>query len=99
ATATSTAAEIAALQARSEALNQQYGLGGADNSAEIAALQARSEALNQQYSLGDSAPSDYSGGLTIQRPTADDALLVGGLLLTTAGATFVVRRTTQGRPA
>jgi hypothetical protein len=97
ATATSAAAEIAALQARSEALNQQYGLGDADTSAEIAALQARSEALNQQYGLGDAG--DSSGGLTIQRPTAADGLLVGGLLLTIAGATFVVRRTAPGRPA
>jgi hypothetical protein len=97
---TSTAAEIAALQARSEALNQQYGLGDAGNSAEIAALQARSEALNQQYGLGDSAATGSSGGLTLQQPTADDALLVGGLLLTIAGATFVVRRTAHhGRPA
>jgi len=92
-------AEIAALQARSEALNQQYGLGDAGNSAEIAALQARSEALNQQYKLGDSAVADSSGGLTLQTPTVDDALLVGGLLLTIAGATFVVRRSAPGRPA
>ena len=97
--ATSTAAEIAALQARSEALNQQYGLGDAGTSAEIAALQARSEALNQQYKLGDSAVADSSGGLTLQTPTVDDALLVGGLLLTIAGATFVVRRSAPGRPA
>jgi hypothetical protein len=88
------------LQARSEALDQQYGLGDAGNSAEIAALQARSEALNQQYGLGDSAATGSSGGLTLQQPTADDALLVGGLLLTIAGATFVVRRTAHhGRPA
>jgi hypothetical protein len=93
------AAEIAALQARSEALNEQYGLGDAGNAAEIAALQARSQAMNEQYGLGASAAGDTSGGLTIDRATADDALLVGGLLLTIAGATFVVRRTAGGRPA
>jgi hypothetical protein len=37
--------------------------------------------------------------LTVDRATADDALLVGGLLLTIAGATFVVRRSARGRPA
>jgi hypothetical protein len=97
--ATSTAAEIAALQARSEALDQKYGLGDAGNAAEIAALQARSEALDQKYGLGGSGAADSSGGLTVDRATADDALLVGGLLLTIAGATFVVRRSARGRPA
>jgi hypothetical protein len=48
--ATSTA--DAALQARSEALNQQHGLGTAGAAAEAAALEARSEALNQQHGLG-----------------------------------------------
>jgi hypothetical protein len=62
-----------------------------------AALGARSEALNQEYGLGSATESD--GGLTLQAPTADDALLIGGLLLTIAGATFAVRRTAGARPA
>ena len=40
------------LGARSEALNQKYGLGTAGNAAAEAALEARSEALNQKYGLG-----------------------------------------------
>jgi hypothetical protein len=39
------------LGARSEALNQEYGLGTTGDAAE-AALGARSEALNQEYGLG-----------------------------------------------
>jgi hypothetical protein len=97
-TATSTAAASAALEARSEALNQEYGLGTAGDAAASAALEARSEALNQEYGLGGSA-TEPSGGLTLEAPTADDALLIGGLLLTIAGATFAVRRTAGGRPA
>jgi hypothetical protein len=121
------AAELDALRARSEALNEEYGLGAAGNAAEVDALRARSEALNEEYGLGAAVggPSDpavralelrgaamnaeyglggaeatdSSAGVTIDRPTADDALLVGGLLLTIAGATFVVRRGARGRPA
>jgi hypothetical protein len=121
------AAELDALRARSEALNEEYGLGAAGNAAELDALRARSEALNEEYGLGAAVggPSDpavralelrgaamnaeyglggaeatdSSAGVTIDRPTADDALLVGGLLLTIAGATFVVRRGARGRPA
>ena len=120
-----TAGETAAaeaLGARSEALNQQYSLGATDDAAAAEALAARSEALNQQYSLGatddaaaealaarsaalneelglGSSRTEPSGGLTLERPTADDALIIGGLLLTIAGATFAVRRTATGRPA
>jgi hypothetical protein len=97
-TATSTAAASAALGARSEALNQEYGLGTAGDAAAADALGARSEALNQEYGLGASATAS-SGGLTLEAPAADDALLIGGLLLTIAGATFAVRRTAGGRPA
>jgi hypothetical protein len=123
---TSTADASTALGARSEALNQQYGLGTAGEAAAAEALGARSEALNQQYSLGatdDAAAAqalaalaarseglnqelglggsraEPSGGLTLERPAADDALIIGGLLLTIAGATFAVRRTATGRPA
>jgi hypothetical protein len=98
-TATSTAAADAALAARSEALNQEYGLGTAGDAAAEAALAARSEALNQEYGLGTATESD--GGFTLEAPTptADEALLFGGLLLTIAGATFVARRTSGGRPA
>jgi hypothetical protein len=96
-TATSAAAD-AALTARSEALNQQYGLGASGEAAADAALTARSEGLNQQYGLGGSA-AESDGGLTLEAPTPADALLVGGLLLTIAGATFAVRRTAGGRLA
>ena len=96
--ATSTADESAALQARSEALNQQYGLGTAGDAAEAAALEARSEALNQQHGLGGST-TESAGGWTLEEANAGDALLIGGLLLTIVGAAFVVRRTPGARPA
>ena len=70
----------------------------ATSTAEADALQARSEGLNQEFGLGSSA-TESSGGLTLEGATADDALLIGGLLLTIAGATFAVRRTAGGRPA
>jgi hypothetical protein len=90
--------ENAALEARSEALNQQHGLGTAGTAAENAALEARSEALNQQHGLGGST-TESAGGWTLQEANVDDALLIGGLLLTIAGATFAVRRTAGARPA
>jgi hypothetical protein len=96
-TATSATAADAALTARSEAMNQQYGLGASGEAAADAALTARSEAMNQQYGLGSATESD--SGLTLEAPSGQDALLVGGLLLTIAGATFAVRRTAEGRPA
>jgi hypothetical protein len=96
--ATDDAAAAEALAARSEALNQQYSLGATDDAAAAEALAARSEALNQEYGLGSSR-TEPSGGLTLERPAADDALIIGGLLLTIAGATFAVRRTATGRPA
>jgi hypothetical protein len=102
------AAEAAAIEARSEALNQQHGLGTAGAAdAEAAAIAARSEALNQQYGLGTAGnavetaaiATDSSGGLTLEGANVDDALLIGGLLLTIGGATFLVRRTAGGRLA
>jgi hypothetical protein len=96
-TATASADESAALEARSEALNEKYGLGTAG---EAAAVEARSEALNAKYGLGTAAEAtESSGSLTFPGPTADEALLIGGLLLTIAGATFMVRRTPGARPA
>jgi hypothetical protein len=92
------AAATDALRARSEATNQEYGLGAAGDAAATDALQARSEAMNQEYGVGGSA-AESAGGLTLDRPTAEDALLIGGMLLTIAGATFAVRRTAGGRPA
>ncbi len=44
-----------ALELRSEALNQQYGLGDYDPA--LTALALRSEALNQQHGLGEHAAS------------------------------------------
>lgn len=114
--ATSTAGATDALQARSEAMNQQYGLGSAGDTAAVRALQERGSAMNATYGLGDEAtasrvtdvssaggygpaPTASSGGIGFQSPTTDDALLAAGLLLTIAGATFAVRRTTSPRPA
>jgi hypothetical protein len=77
----------------------------ATSTAESAALQARSEALNQQHGLGtagaaaETAVTEASGGLTLEGANVDDALLIGGLLVTIAGATFMVRRTAGGRLA
>jgi len=90
------AAENAAVEARSEALNQQYGLGSA-GAAESAALEARSEALNQQYGLSGSTTD--ASGWTLDEANAGEAVLIGGLLLTIAGASFAVRRTAGARPA
>lgn len=102
----------AALQARSEALNQQYNL---DDSA-MSGLQARGEAMNAEFGLGG-APSDatvsdastggYStptatggSGFAIQAPSTDEALLAGAAALMIAGAAFTVRKTTSTpRPA
>ena len=104
------AAATAASQARSEAMNEQYGLGSAGDAAAARAMEQRGTAMNEAYGLGasatDSRVTDASstggyvapveasggGGFDIQMPPVDDALLVGGLLLTIAGATFVVRR-------
>jgi hypothetical protein len=90
-------AETAAVEARSEALNQQYGLGSA-GAAETAAIEARSEALNQQYGLAGSS-TESAGGWTLEEANAGEALVIGGLLLTIAGASFAVRRTAGARPA
>ena len=90
------AAADAALAARSEGMNQQYALGTSGEAAADAALVARSEGMNQQYGLGGEATD---GGLTLEAPAPADALLIGGLLLTIAGATFAVKRTAGGRLA
>jgi len=105
------AAATAASQARSEAMNEEFGLGSAGNAAAANAAAQRGAAMNEAYGLGaaatDSRVTDASstggyatpveatggGGFDVQMPPVDDALLVGGLLLTIAGATFVVRRT------
>jgi hypothetical protein len=89
--------EAAALEARSQALNEQYGLGSAG---EAAALEARSQAMNEQYGLGTTRETtESSGGLSLEAPTGEQALLIGGLLLTIVGASFMVRRTPGARPA
>ena len=91
------AAENAAVETRSEALNEQYGLGSA-GAAETAAIEARSEALNQQYGLAGSS-TESAGGWTLEEANAGEALVIGGVLLTIAGASFAVRRTAGARPA
>ncbi len=68
-----TSAEAAALQARSQALDEQYGLTAADQSA-TSALIARGAAMNEQYGLGDSGATgivtDASTGGGYATPTA-----------------------------
>jgi hypothetical protein len=85
----------AASQARSEALNEQYGLGSAGDAAATRAVEQRGAAMNEAFGLGasatDSSGTAASSGDGYAVP-ADDALLFGGLLLTIAGAAFVVRR-------
>jgi len=51
-TATADTGATAASQARSEAMNEQYGLGSAGGAAAADASQVRSEAMNEQYGLG-----------------------------------------------
>jgi hypothetical protein len=107
----------AALAARSQALNEQYGLQpGGTNDPAVRALEARGTAMNEAYGLGTAgtdamvtdastgsgytaAPTGSSGTFDIQRPADEAALLVGGVLLTLAGAAFAVRRTASPRPA
>jgi hypothetical protein len=108
----------AALAARSQALNEQYGLqAGATNDPATQALEARGAAMNEAYGLGTAgttgmvtdastgsgyaATASGSSGSTfdIQKPGDEAALLVGGVLLTLAGAAFAVRRTASPRPA
>jgi hypothetical protein len=91
-------------------MNQEYGLGSAGDGAAVRAVEARGAAMNEAYGLGVSAtdshvtdvssgagyaaPVESAGGVEIQVPPVEDALILGGLLLTIAGATFVVRRAT-----
>ena len=61
---------LRALNERSEALNQQYGLGdhaerrqlGAPGPDWLVALNARSDALNRKYGLGEYSQSRDAGG-------------------------------------
>jgi hypothetical protein len=113
-----TAADAAAaLGARSQAMNEQYGLqGGSSTDAATRALEARGAAMNEAYGLGSAGsdaivtdastgggyagvPNASSGTFDIQRPADEAALVVGGVLLTLAGAAFAVRRTASPRPA
>lgn len=68
-----TSDDAAALQARSRALDAEYGLTAADQSAERA-LAARGEAMNTEYGLGDSGATgivtDASTGGGYATPTA-----------------------------
>jgi hypothetical protein len=68
--------DAAALQARSQALDEQYGLTAADQSA-VQALTERGAAMNAQYGLGDSGSTgmvtDASTGGGYTTPTATDA--------------------------
>jgi hypothetical protein len=104
------AAAQAALQARSEAMNQAYNL---DDPA-VQALQARGEAMNAEFGLAG-APSDATvsdastggyvtptatggSGFAIQAPSIDEALIAGAAALMIAGAAFTVRKSGP-RPA
>jgi hypothetical protein len=80
-----------ALQARSEALNAQFGLGGSPSDATV------TDASTGGYVATPTATG--GGGIEIQRPSTDEALLAGAALLTIAGAAFAARRTGAPRPA
>jgi hypothetical protein len=75
ATPAATSADASALQARSQALDEQYGLTAADQSA-ASALAARGAAMNTQYGLSDSGANgivtDASTGGGYATPTATD---------------------------
>ncbi len=60
-TAIGTTAAADASQARSEAMNEQYGLGAAGGAAAADASQARSEAMNEQYGLGAAGAGGCGG--------------------------------------
>ena len=62
ATAGAAGGAAAASAARSEAMNEQYGLGAAGGAAAADASQARSEAMNEQYGLGAAAVRRAGGG-------------------------------------
>jgi hypothetical protein len=81
--ATSTA--DAALQARSEALNQQYGLGTTGAAAEAAALEARSEALNQQHGLGTAGAAAEAAALEARSEALNQQHGLGGSTTESAG--------------
>jgi hypothetical protein len=113
----SAADAAAALGARSQALDEQYGLqAGGTSDAATRALEARGAAMNEAYGLGSAGtdsivtdassgsgyaatPGGSSGTFDIQRPADEAALVVGGVLLTLAGAAFAVRRPAAPRPA
>jgi hypothetical protein len=88
---------------------------GGQNDPAVQALEARGAAMNAELGLGDSPSgatvTDAStggyvdtaaasgGGIEFQSPSTNDAVLAGLALLTIAGATFAVRRTSTRRPA
>jgi hypothetical protein len=105
----------AALQARSQGLDEQFGLTAADRNA-TSALEARGAAMNAEYGLGDLGSTDMvtdassggyttptatdvgGGGISIQAPSTEDALIAGAALLAIAGAGFAARRGTLHLP-
>ena len=103
---------LKALTARSEALNDLYGLAGTDTpatasaplvepSAEpewLQALMARSEALNRQYRLGAYAPVPHAAGFDWRDAGIGVAAAFGMMLLASAGAIAVRRRRPVLRP-
>src|SRR5437899_676778 len=81
-----------ALQARSEAMNVQYGLG--DRASDATVTDA---STGGGYAATPTASG--GGGFEVQRPSTDEALLAGAALLTIAGAAFAARRAGTPRPA
>jgi hypothetical protein len=77
-TATADTAAADALQARSEAMNQQYGLGSAGDAAAADALQARSEAMNQEYGLGSAGDAAAARALEERGAAMNEAYGLGG---------------------
>ena len=105
-----TKAEYRALMLRSEALNQQYGLGSetykpaAMGRQEYRALVLRSKALNAKYGLGD---AHVAAGIPPSVTVAENGFVWGdfaigaaamlGLLLVTTGFVAVTRRIPRTR--
>ena len=73
-------------------MNAQYGLGASASDAVVT-----DASTGGGYAATPTASS--GGGFDLQRPSTDESLLAGAVLLTIAGAAFAVRRTGAPRPA
>jgi hypothetical protein len=81
---------VQALQARGEAMNAEFGLGGVPSDRTV------SDASTGGYATPPAATDGSS--FTIQAPSTDDALIAGAAALMIAGAAFTVSKS-RPRPA